>query len=554
MKPLGKAAAFAAAIVAAQPALASDKQDFATCDGRKHPGRQDDGMRGEASTPGYQFAFLRSTPQPGPVIAACTTALASPRLLPTQSLRRAHLLRARAVAYLEAHDPAKALADLDSADAAVAGLRNEPFYRRSMGVSIVLLRALAKAETGDGEAAAALAREAAAARPYAMSVQFVAAAVIQSTRPIGEPSPSPWDGLVRLEPDAAVAALASEAAVGNFAGVRALRPAIALNWSDTRPNPAQVFGRPGPDFTTLMLAAFNSAYAHAVVGESEAAHAEIAAVEAALAEARTPAAAGGATGAVRLEYTRQTLAVADSYLETYRKLVDLRLAVAEGRPQQALDDLVGTRLPDSPATLELLEALAAATPPQTAVHLPDTSGWRARLGAKRGEGLGRFAPQALIAPEAARTVIDYERSRPNILGEFVGAALSFGTTLLDGIDRNDGFRSAENPDGTVKVEFTGNTPSEPMVQEMTLLRAAELARAAGKAGFVVIDRKDYTRTLQMSRGGTPISSTPQGFKTELTIRMVDPAAEPARAFDAVAVIDALGPLYYQAAERRVATR
>src|SRR6478735_11861738 len=98
MKALGKAAAFAAAILAAQPALASDKKDFEACDGRKHPGRQDDGMRGEASGPGYAFAFQRSTPRASEVIAACTVALASPRLLPTQTLRQAHLLRARAVA------------------------------------------------------------------------------------------------------------------------------------------------------------------------------------------------------------------------------------------------------------------------------------------------------------------------------------------------------------------------------------------------------------------------------------------------------------------------
>jgi hypothetical protein len=52
--------------------------------------------------------------------------------------------------------------------------------------------------------------------------------------------------------------------------------------------------------------------------------------------------------------------------------------------------------------------------------------------------------------------------------------------------------------------------------------------------------------LQMSRGGVPMSSTPQGYKTELTIRFLDRVDGSPRALDAVALIDALGPLYYEA--------
>jgi hypothetical protein len=127
----------------------------------------------------------------------------------------------------------------------------------------------------------------------------------------------------------------------------------------------------------------------------------------------------------------------------------------------------------------------------------------------------------------------------------VGGALSFGTSLLGGIDRTDGFRTKANPDGTTKVEFIGNTPSSALVQEMTLLRAAEVARAAGKPAFVIVERSDYTRRMTTSRGGVPISSVAQGFKTELTIRPVDAGVEPERALDAVTIIDTLGPLYYE---------
>jgi hypothetical protein len=80
---------------------------------------------------------------------------------------------------------------------------------------------------------------------------------------------------------------------------------------------------------------------------------------------------------------------------------------------------------------------------------------------------------------------------------------------------------------------------------MTLLRAAELAHAAGKPAFVIVARKDYSRTMRMMRGGAEISSTPTGFKTEITIRYLDSAEASPPALNALAVIDALGPLYYE---------
>lgn len=120
-----------------------------------------------------------------------------------------------------------------------------------------------------------------------------------------------------------------------------------------------------------------------------------------------------------------------------------------------------------------------------------------------------------------------------------------GTSLLGGISRTDGFRSTSNPDGTIKVEFIGNTPSATLVQEMTLLRAAEVARAAGKPAFVITERKDFARSMVRSQYGSEISRTPAGFKSELTIRPVDAGADPQRGLDAVGIIDALGPLYYQ---------
>lgn len=539
---------FALGALAATPALASDKQDFETCDGRVHPGKQSDGMRGEASESAYSFG-LSSSRLPAVVIGACTRALASPRLLPTQTLRRVHLLRARAAAQLESGDAAKALADLDLAQAAAGGLAADRFYRRSMGVSLDLLRALALANSGDMAGALPLAQAASAARPYSVDVQRVAATVLQAGRPIGTPSPSPWSAGARLTPQAATLALVKEAEIGNFAGVVALYPGIKIDWPSA-PLAPMSFAMRDVGSQGLVVGAMVSlhvAYARAATGDVAGARRDLADLRSRVAAAR-PAPTPQATST--FSFGGMTWEALDRFLDVRGRQVEARIAVAEARVPDAIAALVAAPMPHDAATIELLGALKAAVPAKDAGLVPDVASFSKELADDRQKALKAVVSDALLAPETPRAVVDYERARPNILGALVGGALSLGTSLLGGIDRTDGFRTKVNPDGTTKVEFIGNTPSSALVQEMTLLRAAEVARAAGKPGFVIVERSDYTRRLTTSRGGMPISSVAQGFKTELTIRPVDAGIEPERALDAIAIIDALGPLYYEEKQKK----
>lgn len=166
------------------------------------------------------------------------------------------------------------------------------------------------------------------------------------------------------------------------------------------------------------------------------------------------------------------------------------------------------------------------------------------LPGKNRPSLARLADELLLRPESERKLIDYKKLRPNILGELIGGALSFGATLFDGIERTSGFRSEPAGDGRVKVEYTGKTTSGPVVQEMTLLRAAELTREAGHAQFVITERKDYQRYLATMQYGFEQSRVLTGYKTELTVRYLDEGADEPAAIDAVGIIDALGPVYY----------
>jgi len=551
MKTIGMVSALALAVsLAGQASAASDKQDFVTCDGRMQPGRQDDGMRGAASQGPYGMILADRAD----VVGACTRALMNPRLLPTQTLRRAHLLRARAAAHLRKDSVAEALADLDQAEAATTGLTGDRFYRRSMKVSLELLRALAYAKSGRIQDAVPLVRAAIDARPYSLAVQRVGADILQLARPIGRPSASPWTATIRLEPDARVKAMKAEVEVGNLQGILALRPGLTLVWPDKPLGPLAMAAQT-PDAARLLtgvVVSLDVAYARAATGDAVGAARDVADVRARLVNALAkPAPVPGREKGASVELTSPLNEMLGQYVDKRARLIDARIALAGPRPADALPLLVNTSIPTDALGLEFLSALKARISVKDAAQLPDESAFAASIGKKRIAALSNDIPIALLAPETSRVVIDYEKARPNILGALAGAAFSMGTSLLGGIARTDGFRSTANADGTTKVEFIGNTPSEALVQEMTLLRAAEITRTAKKTAFAIVDRTDYARTLTTTRGGMEISRVPTGFKTELTIRFVDAATETG-AFDATAVIDALGPFYYE--ERSTAAR
>jgi hypothetical protein len=293
-------------------------------------------------------------------------------------------------------------------------------------------------------------------------------------------------------------------------------------------------------FLNAVIVQLDTAYARAATGDPAGARREIVDLQVKVAATRPTSPSGPAA-----PMATSTFDALDKFIATRTRQIEARIAVAEGRSAAAVAALVASPMPNDAATVELLTAMKASLPAKDAALVPDTAMFRQNADKQSRERLKNLIPTALIAPETPRAVVDYARARPNILGALIGGALSMGTSLLGGISRTDGFRSTTNPDGTVKVEFIGNTPSAPLVQEMTLLRAAELTRAAGKPAFVIVDRKDFSRVMRTMRSGIEISSVPTGFKTELTIRYVATGGEPERALDATAIIDALGPLYYE---------
>ncbi|MDG5489115.1 hypothetical protein NYR55_10870 [Sphingomonas sp. BGYR3] len=559
---IGAAGVIAMAMGVCAPAYAGVSEDFADCDGLRKPKNSDDGMRGQATISAFRFRAADSSAQ---VIAACTRALESKNLLPKQTLRRAHLLRARAAARLEAGDAAAALTDLDAAEAAAAPHKGDFFFDRSMGLSIDLLRAIAMNEKGDRAAALTLAEGVAAKRPYALPIQQAAALIRTATAE--KRDGAIWANLSRIDPNvrdltgklsgqlADLASVAAAAGVPKVTIPTEIPMQLVLNGKMDAGRMLAQWGAPVNE-------AMNTAYALAATGKPDAARAWVAAARSALDAASPPkpaakpeaalmpvAATAGAAAAdeakkpaVNPLVALLTDAVRTNQLEPAALLVEARIAVAEGRLTDAARTLAGNGWRSTPMTEELFGAYRTAREKNPA-GAPELT---ALVPAERSSiSLTAMARDLLISPETSRNLIDYEKSRPNILGAAVGAALSFGTTLLGGIDRTAGFRSTPNPDGTINVTFNGNTTSGPMVQEMVLLRAAEVTREAGKNRFHIAARRDYQRYMTQTQYGIEQNRTLVGYKTELDIRPLDDGAQQADAIDAVAVIDALGPVYYE---------
>ena len=159
--PLRASVALACAL-APSVAMASP-QPFQLCDGYGTPTENGDGMTKEARGLFGLFAPLgsagntrRSTPSLGASgMAACDEALADPRLLDKHWLRRASLIRARAMHDLAASNPDQALIDLDRAQAAIR-TPDDPYIRRSLGLGIKLVRAFALRSKGDMAGATAI--------------------------------------------------------------------------------------------------------------------------------------------------------------------------------------------------------------------------------------------------------------------------------------------------------------------------------------------------------------------------------------------------------------
>ena len=233
-----------------------------------------------------------------------------------------------------------------------------------------------------------------------------------------------------------------------------------------------------------------------------------------------------------LRTNERALVEGTAYVDEWGSLVERRIKVAEGGAEQVLDSLETDRVPRGRAGAELVDALIAklaATHPAQAPLKRLRADLEPRAEDRMTEGLPELF-ETLPDAETRKRMSRYDRQ-----GLFSGDTFSVSTSKVTGITR---------------VSFLATDGSPAIVEEMALLRAADLALKAGKPGVIVVGRKDYKHTTNNMSYGTVVASFHSGYETRLDVIFVDPAALPPgyeaagwRVIDAKAVRDALLPIY-----------
>jgi hypothetical protein len=527
----------ASMLATVSPAIAA-KQDFQACDGMKSPKKDEDGLANQPNEDVYGSRFSNYLDGlAAQKVKNCTAALEDARLLPLQSLRRANLLLHRAMAYIDVSNPDKALIDIDAAETATQSLASDPLYKRTMHVSLTLAKAIGFAAKGNYAEARIIARNAVGARPYSTKVQAAASYIIMQSDSALDEYSDPMRSLSQLSPDVFGIRFSSAITAGRFSEALALYGRIkpkntALNSS----TPILAQNPMVKEFLNEADRAVNASYALAATGKPTEARALFLEIS-----QRVQAALGPGKPQNGFVTDFSLIKSVLEWLSTSKKLVEARALVAEGKSSDGLKLLVGASIPNTKLGLDLVQSMRASLPTDKQSLVPESAPIATAIAEERKET--KINATALLKllppPERTNRIAKYKKANKSI---------------LDGLTAGyapDGFRSETNPvSGVTTVEFLGKTASAITVEELTLLHAADLARQKGKTGLLIVARRDFQRTLQMTINGMPRSSAAAGFQSELDVRFVDLANMPPevakdadRLLDVDAIYNNLAPIY-----------
>ena len=551
-------------LASATSVVAQSRSDFEACDGYGSPTGNGDGMTKEATGLFGLIAVLgssgntrRSTPDLGAGgIAACDRALADPRLVDKHWLRKASLLRARAIQNLAASKPDQAIADLDRA-ATATRQPDDPFIKRSMVLGMDVVRGYALAQKGDSEAGRKMVMLAQQQRPYDRSLGLAIMAMLVDDETSGEGLES-IQSVARLDPRVIDLVFQMAFERGDFPRAIEIYPQIRpmtrtgdIGVSRAERN-VQDFKKDLEVIRFSINRAGQLAYAHAALGQASEAKAAIERGRAALATAipavLPPLAVGEKEGS-RRQLDRiingqlvKAGSIGADHLTTWSTLAVLRLEAAALPAPDAKARIGQARIPKDGGlgvTLDLTKLLLAKDPAdkKIAATLAEFKVARSAL-SPITESDARLVFNALPHTEIAKRVASFRKSNSALVGYLWGGVSGFKTTP----DKADPARAT--------ISFVSAKSSSSVVQEMALLRAADYARERGKSGFVIHDRSDYERTVTTTYYGSALRSDPNGYSSSLEIEMVDLdrlpdrlRSAPWRAIPAAEVIAQLGPIY-----------
>jgi hypothetical protein len=486
-------------------------------------------------------------------LRACSAALADPRVTPAIWMRKVSLLRARALHRLAMKDVSGALADLDLAEAAASDAA-EPYYRRSLGLGVKFVRAYALHLKGDQVGAETLAMSAWRERPYNRQTTISALIAIGPGA-----DPAKIDdlnrGLARVYPPATNQAFAQMFDAARFADAVALyrqltplRKAVGAERLDRTGK----FQEPESNRVDAELFwAFRGgqvAYALAALGRGEEARAALAQARARLAAAvqpppPPPAKADGSPGAPSKELAliladnAQIAKAAGAALDQWAVLATQRALIAEGKIKDVADTLATHPLPKSAYALELVDALIAKVPAREKTFAASLSVIRGQLAPLRVPPADPGASSLFAALPDAEAPVKVNGSKKFSTQDFVWSPEAAGA--------GDAMTAP-----ATRIVARAPEASRSSIEEMALLHAADMARAAGRKAFIVLYSRDILQIINTTMYGQVIRSDTNGYDGWLDFAPVDPGAPPPvfkdalwRSLDADAVHDSLAPLY-----------
>ena len=553
-----------AAPVALVLSAAAHADAFGGCDGYPEPTAEGDGMTSGApplvvlGPPGQEAPQSRRT-ELGPIgIGDCDVALAA---LPAKYWkRRASLLQARAIHRMETtNGAAAAMVDLDLADRAGEG-QDDPYYERSLGLGISLVRAYALRQMGEPAQAESYAMRTLARRPFDWPTN-VSAVLAMGPSASDDNVEKAVQGMARLSPYSIDVLFRQAVREGRYEEMIALYPQLVPSEQfgdpdSSRQAKAELEERNRAD-TEIFWARRASvcAYALAATGRGAEARAMIESARERLARAvQDPGQRTQYPRELVLSANQRIAASAGPLIDQWAAQVELRAMLSEDRFGEVIIALPRLKPVDDWPSVELFNTLAARLP-----FIAPSASARAKslqqdmsARADRPEHDLQVLWTSLPAPEAADRIPPYRKAQ-RALNLFGGGGSDFGQ---DG----DGFTEFAQADkGLTIVRFRSYEGDASTASEMALLRAADLALQAGRPGFIVVARQDAEFTVTKNRP-TDLQgrrTLGDGYETEFQVAFVDPAALPAaykdaswRVIDAASVHAALAPIYQAAPAKK----
>lgn len=473
-------------------------------------------------------------------IAACDEAL-SQEILDIFPVRKLNILRARAIHNLQVLKYEAAAADIAAMHALLPSLKGEQRDMHNATSAVQIVEAVYLMKTGDLDAGVATIRDLAADRPYSMSLLNNFVGFLPKGWHKNPENSSLLTMMARFTDELVLArALASVSDLEVDAStVDDWKFVIRSRFSITgaQHNTKSGSGRLAVADPTLYLA---GAMTVARAGETELAREWLAVVSDVVADM-----GGGDIEHQTTKYTTRSLAPHE-LMNVRRMLPHYETALTSYAHYHAWEyalarlpfENIEHKLPVNRLMLPLVELLQGTVPAEErkGILKADIDHLEMTLGMVGGNPkTSRGRPSDLF--DTLSVWRPYEQSN----------SYSHSLSFL----KVDGFKDKKLKDGSWKIQFVGSASSLIAVEEMSMLRAAQIAQKRKASHFLVDEQKNYRRTVTTYMNGTPISGAePAGFKTELFIKLFTEAevqamggAQRSRLFEAKTTFDELFKVY-----------